>query len=221
MASSTYVVQSGDSLSEIAQTLGIPAEDILSENPDISDPDKIFVGQKLAVPYTEIRISMNFDGKELRVYTKKNGKLHKTESFQARSGLPKNSPAIPDLNKKHGLSLKSNIDYTDPKHDNVRFAGPIPGKTKYRLNLSQEMTYDKTKSDGDGAGWGVGGWLLKETFWNSLGGRNEFFLHHDGGNPGTAGCIGIVHGNDVRAIRRLLRQAYDNGQRKVVITVGY
>ena len=51
-AATEYEVQSGDSLSKIAQNYnGISWQDIFEANKDqISDPDKIFPGQKLRIP---------------------------------------------------------------------------------------------------------------------------------------------------------------------------
>lgn len=50
-ASSQYEVKSGDNLSKIAQGYGLTWQDIFEANKDqISDPDKIFPGQKLRIP---------------------------------------------------------------------------------------------------------------------------------------------------------------------------
>jgi|GEM_PF-156832 len=51
-ANSEYEVKSGDSLSKIAQNYqGVSWQDIFEANKDqISDPDKIFPGQKLRIP---------------------------------------------------------------------------------------------------------------------------------------------------------------------------
>jgi len=76
-----------------------------------------------------------------------------------------------------------------------------------------------------GKGWGVGGWLLKESFLGRLddffGGRSGFFLHHDGGNPGTAGCIGVKRGKNLMNIRGILQDAYAEGQREVEVLIDY
>ena len=48
----TYVVQSGDTLSSIANTFGITVDDLLSVN-DISDPNAISLGTELSVPGLE------------------------------------------------------------------------------------------------------------------------------------------------------------------------
>ena len=47
---SSYTVKSGDTLSGIAESLGISVDSLMSANPDISSPDKINVGQKINVP---------------------------------------------------------------------------------------------------------------------------------------------------------------------------
>ena len=224
MTNIVHEVKQGDTLSKIAQEYGVSIEDILAINSEIKNPSMIKVGQKINIPNITISVSMHFDGKTLAVTTNRTLNEDTSENiskYQARSGLPKGSPSIPYLNSKHNLSLKMDIDYTQPRYDNVSFAGPIPdgwyGTARtYYLKLSADMTYQKT-----GGGWGVGGWILQETFLNSMGGRNGFFLHHDGGNPGTAGCIGLVHGNDMHKIRELLRTAHKTGQREVTITVQY
>ena len=46
----TYIVKAGDTLFKIAKTFGISLEKLISANPQIPDPDKIDVGQKIFVP---------------------------------------------------------------------------------------------------------------------------------------------------------------------------
>jgi LysM repeat protein len=46
----TYVVQAGDTLSEIAQRYNTSIAAIVALNPQISDPDLIYVGQVIALP---------------------------------------------------------------------------------------------------------------------------------------------------------------------------
>jgi spore coat assembly protein SafA len=46
----TYIVKAGDTLFKIAQMFGISLEKIISANPQIEDPDKIDIGQKIFVP---------------------------------------------------------------------------------------------------------------------------------------------------------------------------
>jgi nucleoid-associated protein YgaU len=49
--STTYTVQSGDSLSRIGQKFGVGWKQIFEANRDkIDDPDKIFPGQELTIP---------------------------------------------------------------------------------------------------------------------------------------------------------------------------
>ena len=45
-----YVVQKGDTLFKIAQRFGTTVEAILKANPEIKDPNLIFVGQKILIP---------------------------------------------------------------------------------------------------------------------------------------------------------------------------
>ena len=111
------------------------------------------------------------------------------------------------------------MDYTDPSRQDVSFAGPIP-EARYTLSLTEKMGFDRT-GKANGAGWGEGGWGLEETYLNRLGGRNGFFLHHDGGTPGTAGCIGLQSAADIRELQSLLQHAHESGQSKVNIRVDY
>lgn len=45
-----YVVQSGDTLSKIADKFHVTQQAILDANPEITDPNKIFVGQEIVIP---------------------------------------------------------------------------------------------------------------------------------------------------------------------------
>jgi LysM repeat protein len=45
-----YRIKTGDSLAKIANRFGITLQDILDANPDISNPNNIFVGQIIVVP---------------------------------------------------------------------------------------------------------------------------------------------------------------------------
>ncbi len=45
-----YEVQPGDLLSTIAANFGVTVDDILEANPDIDNPDMIFVGNELVIP---------------------------------------------------------------------------------------------------------------------------------------------------------------------------
>ena len=52
--SSTYTVQSGDTLSKIGSNYGVSWQKIFEANRDkIDDPDKIFPGQELSIPQGE------------------------------------------------------------------------------------------------------------------------------------------------------------------------
>jgi hypothetical protein len=85
------------------------------------------------------------------------------------------------------------------------------------------MPYDKTAADS--GGWGEGGWILTEHFMaklgNLFGGRFGFFLHNDGGAPGTSGCIGVKSVPDMQALKRRLIAAQAGGQESVLIEVKY
>jgi len=207
-----YEVKSGDTLTKIANQYAVSIEEILSLNPEIKNRNDLKIGQKIKISVFECgTVSMRYDGETLTISATKG----KSKLVTAKSGLPKGSPAIPGLNRNHKLKLKSDVDYTLPEHQDVRFAGPIPEATYY-LNLSEKMIFQK-----QGGGWGVGGWILQETFWNKLFGRDGFFLHHDGGTPGTAGCIGVVDPIDMKDIQRRLIRAHACGQTSVKIVVKY
>jgi len=66
-------------------------------------------------------------------------------------------------------------------------------------------------------GW-EGGWILQEAFFvrldNLWGRRFSVFLHHDGGNPSTGGCIGLKNAKDVRELRNILGQVSHTGAEK-------
>ncbi len=163
-------------------------------------------------PSGSMDLKFKFDGEHLHVRDR-NGDV--IRSFPARSGLPKGSPAIPGLNKKHGLNLDQNKDYTGYENQDVDFAGPTP-EARYTLSLSESMKFEKT-----GGGWGVGGWGLDESLINRRSGRNGFFIHHDGGSEGTAGCVGLVNGADVKELQKLLQAAHECGQESVTLKVDY
>jgi LysM repeat protein len=46
----TYKIKAGDSLAKIANKFGISVQDILDANPEISNPNNIFVGQVIVIP---------------------------------------------------------------------------------------------------------------------------------------------------------------------------
>jgi LysM domain len=48
--SATYTVQSGDSLSSIAEDHGVTLSAIEAANPQIADPDEIFIGEQVNIP---------------------------------------------------------------------------------------------------------------------------------------------------------------------------
>lgn len=48
-----YVVASGDTLSKIAASFGITVEELLAANPQITDPNKIQIGDQIVIPQPE------------------------------------------------------------------------------------------------------------------------------------------------------------------------
>lgn len=49
----TYIVQSGDTLFSIAQRFNVSLNMLISANPQITDPDQIFPGQRLTLPISK------------------------------------------------------------------------------------------------------------------------------------------------------------------------
>ena len=49
----TYLVRPGDTLSKIAKALGITLKQLLAENPQVTNPDKIRSGELILVPQTD------------------------------------------------------------------------------------------------------------------------------------------------------------------------
>ncbi|MCL2429748.1 MAG: LysM peptidoglycan-binding domain-containing protein, partial [Alphaproteobacteria bacterium] len=52
--STSVVVHSGETLSELSARYGVPVRDILAANPAVADPDLIRTGQKLTVPLAKV-----------------------------------------------------------------------------------------------------------------------------------------------------------------------
>ncbi len=52
-AGQSYTIQPGDTLSSIAQRFGVDTRDLLAANPQISNPDRIYAGDRLAIPDAE------------------------------------------------------------------------------------------------------------------------------------------------------------------------
>jgi LysM repeat protein len=50
LASTTYTVRAGDTLAKIAARFGVSVQAILAANPQIANPDRIYVGQRLVIP---------------------------------------------------------------------------------------------------------------------------------------------------------------------------
>lgn len=53
-ADTSYTVKSGDTLYKIAKTAGVTVNELLAANPAISDPSRIFVGQRITIPSTKL-----------------------------------------------------------------------------------------------------------------------------------------------------------------------
>lgn len=227
VSDNVHIVKRGDTLYGIASLHGKTLAGILALNPSLKNPNLIKIGQPIKINASSKKPDIDgqkiseivFNGKYVSVISIDNKVVSR---FPAISGLPPGSMRVRTLIGKHNrndLNLKT--DYTKSKHQNVEDAGPIP-QNKYTLSLKPNMPYDKSKAKGDGAGWGEGGWKLEEIgFWARLTGRFGFYLHHDGGQRGTGGCIGLKNAYDVRRLKRIFSNAEKSGQRTVMVRVKY
>jgi LysM repeat protein len=50
LGTTTYTVRAGDTLAKIAARFGVPVSAILAANPQITNPDRIYIGQRLTIP---------------------------------------------------------------------------------------------------------------------------------------------------------------------------
>ncbi len=183
MSDVVHTVVQGETLSIIANKYKTTVGALIDLNPSLrKNPNLIFPKMSLkisnqTVPLEARILNMVFNGRVLRVYSVKNNKP--VASYDAISGLPPNAPRLKELIQKGRKDLSADTNYTLPKYQNVRDAGPIQ-EDGYMLQLKPSMPYDKSAAAGDGAGWGVGGWILTENFMaklgNVFGGRFGFFF---------------------------------------------
>jgi hypothetical protein len=175
-------------------------------------------------------IRLSFNGKYLKVIS---GMNNMQASYPSVSGLKSSNPYIKKLITKYGRSdLKFGTDYTNPKYQNISKAGPIP-EGKYYLKLRPGMYFERS-----GGGWGVGGWSIYpvNTINRNMGFfeqklekfeidlpwvRSGFFLHHDGGNDGTAGCIGVKNRKDILDLQNRLIAFHRLKHHQISIEVRY
>lgn len=234
MSNETHIVKAGDTLWKISNSYKVPVKQLISINPALKkNPNFIRIGQTINLvsntknstkpPIKTNKISkMEFDGKHLIVYSDDKNRIIAT--YSAMSGLPPKAPHLQELINEGRDDLDINTDYTKPKYQDVKDVGPIQ-EDSYTLQLKKNMPFDKSATAGDGAGWGEGGWLLTENtvakLGNLFGGRFGFFIHHDGGNRGTSGCIGLKYGHKIQALKILLLKAQIEGQTEVDVIVKY
>jgi len=111
----------------------------------------------------------------------------------------------------------------NPKYQNIKNYGPIPNG-KYYIKLQQGIPHEQLNN---GEGWGRFAVKLRPTIRTTInthkkfGGRGGFYLHEDGGVPGTAGCIGIEKGDESLATWELLKKLQQNGMKEVELEVDY
>ncbi len=117
--------------------------------------------------------------------------------------------------------------FNDPSKVNLTGAGKDGGPTPegtYTIALAKNAKADKSTSYGDPAGWGRYAWFMKPGIISSLLfkmgiGRGGFFLHEDGGTPGTHGCIG-VKGDGILKVKQELK-TYSKNNNSIKVTVDY
>ncbi|MEO0905545.1 MAG: tlde1 domain-containing protein, partial [Pseudomonadota bacterium] len=118
----------------------------------------------------------------------------------------KSYPAVSGLKAKHKNAGK--VDYTDPKHQWVPNKGPIP-EGSYYLDPAETQHY-KTAKFNPGP-WGYYRTRLHGTAWTDAWRKASsersggFFLHKDGGNDGTAGCIGLDRQTDNTELQKAIK----------------
>ena len=232
-----YKIEPGDSLTFIMKKLGyidwrtkwksVYYDEVNKEfRTKFTNYDIIKInGPNLFIPLPD-KSYLLFDGKQLFWKTFTTDKT--LFSVAAISGLKKNNPYIKTLIKQGRTDIEEGMDYTNPKYQNLSKAGPIK-EGFYYLRLKKNIPFEKS-----GGGWGVGGWSIYPIdplvkLLGTLEGkydidlpliRSGFFLHHDGGADGTAGCIGIRHGTDINKIRRKLKE-YQRAENVIYIRVKY
>jgi hypothetical protein len=124
-------------------------------------------------------------------------------------------PARSGLTTRHRNNTER-IDYTRPEYQHVPDMGPIP-EGSYYLDPREVDNHPPS------AAWGGHRVRLHETWTTALYRRattersGGFFLHGDGGNDGTAGCIGVISLSDTAAVMAVIEA---NAQR-IPVSVDY
>ncbi len=104
--------------------------------------------------------------------------------------------------------------------------GPTPEGTYY-IDLSDNAKPDKTSADG--AGWGLYGWRLEESFLTKLKRKlftdrdGGFYLHQDeynGNATGTAGCIGVLKDENIEKLKKALEE-YSKNNDEIRVEIDY
>jgi LysM repeat protein len=229
----TYRVKKGESLRMIAKKFNVTADALKIKNASKlrtwktkkGDIQGFNSGEIIIIPSQKYLISeksqeinyMVFDGKKVS-WKDSSGKT--VFYVNAISGLKKNNKKIKELIQKGRKDIKESQDYTDPKYQNLSDVGPIP-EGEFTLILVKGVPFDKR-----GGGWGLGGWLLHSGFFRKMAAkfglaRSGFFLHHDGGNDGTSGCIGIKTKEETQVIWDALKKYQKAGQKSIVVKVEY
>ena len=91
-SASSVKVKSGNTLSQIAKSKGITLKALLAANPDITNPNKIKVGQSIKIPATgKGSVYKGMSKKEMASIAMKNGgtTMKKKTKYMAKGGMKK------------------------------------------------------------------------------------------------------------------------------------
>jgi murein DD-endopeptidase MepM/ murein hydrolase activator NlpD len=116
-------VEHGDTLNSIAKKYDLTVNDMLEANPDIKDPDKIIIGQKLKVPREKSLVASEIAKEEespRKTEKAKTVKKEKTEKPQAKAKDVKNNTANPPSNT-------AKMQQEPEKIVDMNFAWPVNG----------------------------------------------------------------------------------------------
>jgi N-acetylmuramoyl-L-alanine amidase len=89
-----YIVQKGDTLSNIAKHVGVSLKELLSWNPQIKDPNKIQVGQEIRLKPTTTSSSSKKTATKKETFTLPNGILKRGSKGEAVKQLQKALNAV-------------------------------------------------------------------------------------------------------------------------------
>ena len=115
----TYTVQSGDSMSAIAQKLGVSLQALLDANTQISDPNLIYTGQVLVIPKQGDGNHSPSQKPEQKEYTVQKGDTLGAIAQRFGVGLPSLLQANPEITNPNVIYIGQRITLpgTGPSHN--------------------------------------------------------------------------------------------------------